>query len=293
MHDDDVLYHYTSATGLIGILGNHNSPAKLWLTQIQYMNDASEFYHTYELAQSCIIAMRDECPNIRRSMSGLYGLSYDNMAHSEPISRDFSTRYFSFSVTEESDLLSQWRGYAANGGYSIGFRVKDLRRVAASQGMQLVRCVYDDEDKRALLMDALRSIEEDYNNAVVDAIVAAQGLNGQPGVEATARVHVQQTVNQLAPSFKHPSFAEEREWRITGIVSAKDNGRARWRTSGSAVVPYCELDISPIGPSPLEPTEIVLGPGIDFELAQHAITFMRYDRIGQIKVGQSRCTLRR
>src|ERR1035437_8040735 len=42
------LYHYTSQKGLFGILQTN----KLWMTNILYLNDSSEFTHTLDLVKS-------------------------------------------------------------------------------------------------------------------------------------------------------------------------------------------------------------------------------------------------
>jgi hypothetical protein len=42
------LYHYTSQKGLLGILEHDN----LWMTNILYLNDSSEFKHTLDLVKT-------------------------------------------------------------------------------------------------------------------------------------------------------------------------------------------------------------------------------------------------
>ena len=44
--EPDILYHYTSAAGLIGIL----ETGKIWATSIRHLSDASEFIYTLSLA---------------------------------------------------------------------------------------------------------------------------------------------------------------------------------------------------------------------------------------------------
>jgi hypothetical protein len=117
MKDDDLLYHYTSAAGLIGLLGTDATSARMWMTQIQYMNDDSEFYHAYEFARSEIESLKEECPNARRVISGIWGIPHDLKDRNlPPVKRTMITRYFAFSLTENPDLLSQWRGYCPDGG---------------------------------------------------------------------------------------------------------------------------------------------------------------------------------
>jgi len=42
------LYHYTSQKGLLGILQSK----KLWMTNILYLNDSSEFLYTVDLVKT-------------------------------------------------------------------------------------------------------------------------------------------------------------------------------------------------------------------------------------------------
>ncbi len=45
--DGTILYHFTNQQGLLGIVENK----EIWATQIQYLNDTSEYRYTLELAQ--------------------------------------------------------------------------------------------------------------------------------------------------------------------------------------------------------------------------------------------------
>lgn len=47
MENTKPLYHYTSQRGLLGILESK----KLWMTNILYLNDSSEFIYTWELVK--------------------------------------------------------------------------------------------------------------------------------------------------------------------------------------------------------------------------------------------------
>ena len=46
--EPDILYHYTSQKGLLGILKDN----KLWMTNILYLNDSSAYRHTIYLLKS-------------------------------------------------------------------------------------------------------------------------------------------------------------------------------------------------------------------------------------------------
>src|SRR5437868_11310878 len=44
---DDVLWHYTSPNGMLGIIASKS----LWATNILYLNDVEEFYHVADLVE--------------------------------------------------------------------------------------------------------------------------------------------------------------------------------------------------------------------------------------------------
>jgi len=55
----NVLYHYTSADGLIGILTSKS----IWLTDLRYMNDLSELQYANQLIEKRL-ALRQESPQL-------------------------------------------------------------------------------------------------------------------------------------------------------------------------------------------------------------------------------------
>ena len=52
--DDDIIYHYTSPSGLRGILEKH----EIWASNLAYLNDSREFYHTLDMIDGFSDEMR-------------------------------------------------------------------------------------------------------------------------------------------------------------------------------------------------------------------------------------------
>lgn len=129
---EGLLYHYTNAAGLLGIV-EHN---KFWATHINFLNDASELIYARHLVED---ALRN---GEERSKS--------------PIAREFCRRAmtcFDVSQTmdvfvtcfcEQGDLLSQWRGYAQAGeGYSIGIDGNLLGQIGGGKNFFFGPVEYD------------------------------------------------------------------------------------------------------------------------------------------------------
>ena len=93
------LYHYTDLVGLKGIVEGHD----LWLTNASYLNDAEEMTHGRSVARDVIA---------NTPVSGPLGTLYrDQLADSKGKSEGVYVCCF----CEKDNLLSQWRGYGANG----------------------------------------------------------------------------------------------------------------------------------------------------------------------------------
>nr|AIU93436.1 hypothetical protein LRS1606.2 [Rhodococcus sp. NS1] len=135
----EILWHYTDAAGLIGMLSNEDeSPTVgvvgsgtfkpvLWATAAQFLNDRRELVHGLEVVRNYIQAESTHYLNhpntpdpatkapffkaVVETLGNLISGDYEPMMHC-----------YTVSLSEEGDLLSQWRGYSGGtGGFSIGF----------------------------------------------------------------------------------------------------------------------------------------------------------------------------
>ncbi len=172
---------------------------------------------------------------------------------------------YAFSLSENPDVLSQWRGYAPQGGYCIGFFREGIEDVCREQNFLLRRCVYDPAEQTQIASDEMVPLLDSYADWDLDY---AAGNH--------RKAEIARHTERFRPYFKQASFQEESEWRIFGPVSANDS-RSRWRTAGPYVRPYVELPFkmspNPKGnPGPV--AEIWVGPGLDFRRAERAIVHL-------------------
>src|SRR5689334_21519075 len=129
------LYHYTGSSGLKGILES----SSLWATDIEFLYDAQELQ--FGRSELCV-ALEAQAERIYPSNATSVGspeYSRATTIHSavqylrqgnanEAVT---SERVYATCFCAQSDLLSQWRGYSAGGGYAIGFRSKALLEIAS------------------------------------------------------------------------------------------------------------------------------------------------------------------
>jgi hypothetical protein len=247
----EILWHYTDADGLLGILNSRRIRA----THVAHLNDPSELVHGEELAVSVASDLanslaKDSGNDIAIAALTRFRLNWGTIRLSA------SWEIFAASFcNDQGNRLSQWRGYGGAGsGYSLGFK-----RVAISI-----------EDYPHLLVQV--RYPEDPNTEKLrssfDAIVAAVQLSVAAGAEresviALALAKLNIVAQVFALKVKHAGFSEENEWRlvaIPGIATGKGNPRIQYRPSNRGIVPYVALPIGDASTRRLPLHMIKVGP---------------------------------
>lgn len=271
----NTLYHYTSAEGLIGILTSKN----IWLTDLRYMNDASELQYSKTL-----IRKRLEKRSGESGLSAEQGEFLKRIRDSfDPFSNRFSA--FSASFCEEGNLLSQWRAYRGQGGgYAIGFDFFHSLRFFDRQ-CALRKVIYD-EERQVSEIDRtidlfLESIAEQTQSKASEHISTA--------ILPYFCQTFSSTVGEYLFCFKHPDFHEEKEWRLVYSCSVdptferdKKFQLPSFRAHQGNVIPYHTVSLeNTINASkddgygvPFPIVEVVIGPTISSELNLESLRIM-------------------
>jgi hypothetical protein len=119
----DHLYHYTSIEGVKGILEKR----LLQASEIHFLNDTQEFKYSANILNEIVSTLREKFPPDREvayypSPPSLYTKSFiqifipfvEQVLFIPPDEAPICI----FSLSENGDLLSQWRGYCPfSGGY--------------------------------------------------------------------------------------------------------------------------------------------------------------------------------
>jgi hypothetical protein len=138
MSDRDVLYHYTTPVGLIGIVEDKG----LWATDVEFVNDAQELRFGREELGKALLEKANELSPAGSSATVAGGPDESRATvmrsvadHLEPggiFLRKPAHSVYVACFCEEGDLLSQWRAYGPSGGYAIGFRTSNLRAMGST-----------------------------------------------------------------------------------------------------------------------------------------------------------------
>ena len=110
--DPEILYHYTTTAGLIGILSNRG----IWATDSWFLNDSSEVRYGLGIVRARLNRYSKQADRPEPEQSALKGamgiLELDLSSVMRSLVACFSAH---------DDQLSQWRAYSGGGGVALGF----------------------------------------------------------------------------------------------------------------------------------------------------------------------------
>lgn len=273
---EKIVFHYTSRDGLLGI----TESASIWGTNILYLNDASEFSYAKKLLGSELKRFREDTPGFKK------GTSVDEAAGyyffevlEEKIDKLLPSEHFSFyvcSFSEESDLLSQWRGYCNSGsGYNIGFSLSSLQNCVKQAGFSIRPCIYNEKKQ----IEAIRALlQKTADRFVLEVGSAEDKETAWDNKSKYLAVDFLLEFIQLAPFLKHPKFREELEWRIMASLKTEYvRSQIKFRSGNTMIVPYIEIPL-PMDGECLIIDEIFIGPTNERDLSMASVELLLKSR---------------
>jgi hypothetical protein len=241
-----VLYHYTSVTGLQGILQSN----RLWATAAYFLNDSSEVEYGCQLVRQALLEWHEA--NEGNDGFAAETLRFLEQVFSSPLSQisRLSTIYVT-CFCQNGNLLSQWRAYGQIGGYSLGFHIARGNLGLKIQGgfwdLRLAKVIYNDfvqkERINSFLKEAFIAISEPSLAEVSDA--------ERKVLQRDALMYIENQLVDEIVTFKNPAFKEEREWRLIvrpRLLDSEEPGTSvgeretfKFRGWRGFLIPYLEL----------------------------------------------------
>ena len=263
MNEPEILYHYTTAIGLTGIIESQT----LWATNAEFLNDAQELQFGRARLRDALLQRADELnPEGNRVVDDDYSRATVMRSAADHLAPGglYAAKQYHFVYVacfcEVGDLLSQWRSYGAAGGYAVGFRMAQLRFVEPAEPGARTGGF---EENAAL-------IRVQYGDAVVDEVArrvletVAPRPVGSPGAAGYARA--QTVVLPALAGIKHAAFSEEHEWRLVVVT---DQHKPSFRTGLLGVIPYIGLRYPDEAVA-----EVVVGPGPKQRLREQGVQLL-------------------
>jgi hypothetical protein len=299
------LFHYTSASGLEGILKSQT----LWATHAAFLNDSAEIRafaaRLPEVLRPAVDGGIDkllEVPAnrelvkkvggraaavdevVRGIATGMYAALLGTSATPpfvEPYVLSFCTAA-TRQVTEHG-LLSQWRGYGRDGGYAIEFETARLDSLLGGEGAKWVYDLFGGDVIYS--SDSSEKLREELGQSIDDIKASVTQFLRTAGEPETLK-KIYSALIQCACRYKHWGFDEEKEVRVVAIPPNKEivqemkrRGRnvdekpRRSFLRGGTPVPCIHLfeGIAKLPDRPLPITRVIVGPHPDKEKRRRGV----------------------
>lgn len=234
-----MLWHYTNYTGMKGILENK----QIWATDAHFLNDSMELHETVNEIDKILSRMATSTDS--EIQSKLCMIKFATGSQHPDVYVPKKGPYIA-SFCENGDLLSQWRGYAHEGGFALGFNTDCLDKCAEQ--------VYGNLYQVRYLKHGILANED----------IASHGKDRKLLLIA----------GRLA-RYKHAAFHEEKEWRI--IIEHKDEAVGGKSPFVRHKIPDVLLRDGAFGRTPYMaipinfPAQITIGPGPNQDLTRRAL----------------------
>ncbi len=288
----ETLYHYCSTATFHSIIANHS----IWLSSLSLSNDSMEG----KLVATVVarLAERDGLDQIDihrlQESIGLLEQTIDGLG---------------FCLSEEGDLLSQWRGYAADAtGVAIGFSREYLEQLSESRkpdtsGFILEKVEYDLAAQEAQVKPTYGRVKQLIEEGAFKqtGLISAWLANTEEEIEEIERdrqlnqqafLNLSITLTTLLVKLfllKSPAFREEREWRLVSYLLHGIEDICLYRTLPDRVIPYRKFELLGLERAPID--EVVLGPKHTTPI-KVIEDFLKQSGFGEVKVRRSEATYR-
>ncbi len=185
LEDKEIIYHYTSAEGLRGIVESN----EIWLTNTAFVNDTTE----------CKALQKEEGLLSRDEFTNEYVEEQWEIFKKFP-DKDNNTYIVSFCSSRAKDSLEQWRAY---GNFCIGFEVEEL----AKSDFNLYKCIYSRSEIKKWILEKEKVNE--WKGNCLDA--------------QAKRMAAFSLFYAASKKYKNKSYQAEEEIRLIAISNPKWN----------------------------------------------------------------------
>lgn len=286
----DVLYHYCSTASFHAIVQSHS----LWLSSLSLSNDTMEgklVAHTIarlaerdSLDPSSVSRLQDTVGIFEKIIDGL-----------------------GFCLSEDGDLLSQWRGYADDAtGVAIGFSSEYLKwlsealKVHNEHSFNLQKIEYESSAHESHIEPTYREIKRLIDAGAFKIPIGRMLLDVRNDEEieqesaAIREAHSKLSLTALSLfsklfNLKAYAFREEREWRILSYLVKGGEDDCSHRVVHDRIVPYRKIELAELERNPI--TEVILGPkhGTPPKIVED---FLKQNNYGVVRVRSSEASYR-
>lgn len=224
------LFHYISYQGLIGV----TEKKCLWATERRHLDDASDFKiaasHLVQELERRAASVDEQGPRL----PGLMARLQEEIFHKEH-------HLFLVPFSEADDLFKQEDSCATRGvGISLGFGFDVLSKACAAQGFSLVRCIYNESEKVAVVRDLV-----DQCLGRLRARPVVLPLKQDQQFDADMIADLSEIIILGLSAFKSSAVSKGKEWRAVKFLNRIDPkiSAIKVQVNSEVVIPHLEFKL--------------------------------------------------
>ena len=286
---NDIVYHYTSPSGVYNILKEKT----LWFTDCQYLNDVGEFVYIrkpFREAYKKIAKERGEAnENLYDFIESFFASPYEDMGiiaidNQLPTNKSIGFKYHRYYVlctSINSDTASLWNYYVKNGmyqGYNLGIDrhiVKEwfARLCYTNKQIDFMdgKVIYDKNKQIQMIYSKLKELLTKYDER--ENQIGGNWQLHDSNIESFQE-GLYDYIQQWKLFFKTPAFSSEEEYRfvlkVDNAFNANEDLSLKYRVGESGIItPYIEWAYALDGKRKLF-KQITLAPMIESSLAKES-----------------------
>ena len=284
-----VLFHYTHPSSLLSIMESQY----VFATERSFLNDPEEFEWGSKLIRNFASRRMRKFPSeyqdvVKKAISG------DTLSN---------FLFFVFSLSENPDLLSQWRAYAKNGeGFCLGLDGLALRSRAGFGENSQTPIPYEEQKKMCFFYHLLPVVyEKSEQESIIEQFITAGfqcwEKNFNPKDDKSKFLFClifQHRLKEILISFKNPGYREEKEWRIVSCIHNMDE-KIMFRSGSHGIIPFIKLNLCPQESLPdtkLSITSIWVGPNQQHANSRKSLELYLKRKFSTIEVIESKIKYR-
>ena len=246
LEPDGLLWHYTDTKGLEGIVRNRT----IRLSHPGFLNDPSELQY----ANSVYNEMLDMLAGVQDTLAQKFASGYQDYRKD----KDFQVPFVA-SFCRDHDNLELWRQYGDDGrGFSLGFRMEELRDVVAKQalgGIYVYRVLYGRNKQHDLTSKILNFFLHEFKK------IHKAGKNDDVAIKEVYLL-LSTALDFFIPFLKHPCYSNEQENRLVLHGNHTSGHEIKFLARRGYFKPYIDLKIEQDKTFPLD--SVVVGPAAPF-----------------------------
>lgn len=248
---DQIVWHYTDGSGLLGIFQS----ATLFATQVASLNDPDETKYATDLYKEVVQQVMSE--KVDDPDAATFFMGVLKAVKEDPESPVHGTsKFFVTCFSGDENDLPQWRLYGGRNPYAIGFYARGLNREPNSK---LYRVIYDREKQLLFVREVVEATLRFYREGLV-----GERLEDPTKWAETFFDAWDEWIYKLAPLIKDACWRTENEFRIVHELKGSEFPKVRFTQKQTVLARYLPLETTTWVKrrAPLLPiAKVWIGPG--------------------------------